>query len=42
MQGKSARQCALFKVWTGQLDPRTVEQTFGTISLMSESSRVSL
>jgi general secretion pathway protein E len=42
MQGKSARQCALFKVWIGQLDPRTVEQTFGTISLMSESSRVSL
>ncbi len=37
MQGKSARQCALFKVWTGLLDPRTVEQTFGTMSLMRAS-----
>jgi hypothetical protein len=42
MQGKSARQCALFKMWTGLLDPRIVEQTFGTISLMSEFSRASL
>lgn len=38
MQGKSARQCALFKVWTGLLDPRTVEQTFGMMSLIRESS----
>jgi general secretion pathway protein E len=42
MQGKSARQCALFKVWSGLLDPRTVEQTFGTISSMRESSRAPL
>lgn len=39
MQGKSARQCALYKMWTGLLDPRTVEQTFGMVSLMRESSR---
>jgi hypothetical protein len=39
MQGKSARQCALFKMWTGLLDPRTVEQTFGTVSSISESLR---
>ena len=42
MHGKSARQCALFKMWAGLLDPRIVEQTFGTISLMSESSRAYL
>jgi type II secretory ATPase GspE/PulE/Tfp pilus assembly ATPase PilB-like protein len=42
MQGKNARQCALFKMWTGLLDPRTVEQTFGMTSLMSESSRAAL
>lgn len=42
MQGKSARQCALFKMWTGLLDPRTVEQTFGMMSLTSESSRAPL
>jgi type II secretory ATPase GspE/PulE/Tfp pilus assembly ATPase PilB-like protein len=42
MQGKSARQCALYKVWTGLIDPRTVEQIFGTISFMGESSRAPL
>jgi hypothetical protein len=42
MQGKSARQCALFKMWTGLLDPRTVEQTFGMMSLISEPSRAPL
>lgn len=42
MQGKSARQCALYKMWTGLLDPRTVEQTFGAMSLISESLRAPL
>lgn len=32
MQGKSATQCALFKVWSGLVDPRSVEQTFGVMS----------
>jgi type II secretory ATPase GspE/PulE/Tfp pilus assembly ATPase PilB-like protein len=39
MQGKSARECALFKVWAGLVDPRTVEQTFGMMSLTGEYSR---
>ena len=29
MSGKSVRECALHKVWTGQIDPRTHEQFFG-------------
>ena len=29
MNGKSAKECALFKVWNGQVDPRTIEQFFG-------------
>lgn len=32
MRGKSARQCALYKVWNGLVDPRTVEQVFGVSS----------
>lgn len=33
MTGKSAQQCALYKVWNGLVDPRTVEQVFGVQSL---------
>lgn len=29
MTGKSVRECAMYKVWTGQIDPRTYEQFFG-------------
>ncbi len=29
MSGKSVKECALHKVWNGQVDPRTVEQFFG-------------
>lgn len=32
MTGKSAQQCALYKVWNGLVDPRTVEQVFGVMS----------
>jgi type II secretory ATPase GspE/PulE/Tfp pilus assembly ATPase PilB-like protein len=42
MQGKSARECALYKVWAGLVDPRTVEQTFGMMPVMRESTRASL
>jgi type II secretory ATPase GspE/PulE/Tfp pilus assembly ATPase PilB-like protein len=34
MRGKSARQCALYKVWNGLVDPRTVEQVFGVSNLV--------
>lgn len=40
MRGKSARQCALYKVWNGLVDPRTVEQMFGVTSLVLGSTRV--
>lgn len=42
MRGKSARQCALYKVWNGLVDPRTVEQVFGVSSLVMRSARVSI
>lgn len=42
MRGKSARQCALFKVWNGLVDPRTVEQVFGTSNLVIRSPRDSI
>jgi hypothetical protein len=38
MQGKSARQCALFKVWSGLVDPRSVEQTFGMMSSFGDAN----
>jgi len=38
MRGKSARQCALFKVWSGLIDPRIVEQFFGAIDFPDERS----
>jgi type II secretory ATPase GspE/PulE/Tfp pilus assembly ATPase PilB-like protein len=37
MRGKSASQCALFKVWNGLVDPRTVEQVFGVSNLVMRS-----
>ena len=40
MNGKSARECALFKVWNGQVDPRTIEQFFGITRLLKRSDRV--
>ena len=39
MTGKSARQCALYKVWNGLVDPRTVEQVFGVTNLVLRSAR---
>jgi len=38
MQGKSARQCALYKVWKGLIDPRVIEQFFGMENLLRERS----
>lgn len=42
MTGKSARQCALYKVWNGLVDPRTVEQVFGVTNLVSRSARAQI
>lgn len=42
MSGKSARECALYKVWNGLVDPRTVEHFFGVHSQVPRSSRVSV
>lgn len=42
MRGKSARQCALFKVWNGLVDPRTVEQVFGLSNLVMRPPHVSI
>lgn len=42
MAGKSARQCALFKVWKGLIDPRVVEQFFGSTDFSGERPHVSL
>jgi general secretion pathway protein E len=40
MQGKSALECALYKMSTGQIDPREVEANFGVFlcRVSSESS----
>jgi len=40
MQGKSAKQCALYKVWEGLIDPRVIEQLFGMDDLLRERSHV--
>lgn len=42
MSGKSALQCALYKVWNGLVDPRTIEQFFGVNSLVTGTSHVPL
>jgi len=42
MTGKSARQCALYKVWNGLVDPRTVEQVFGVTNIVSRSARAQI
>jgi hypothetical protein len=32
MRGKSARECALYKMSIGQIDPREIESNFGALT----------
>lgn len=40
MNGKSVRECALYKVWNGQIDPRTHEQFFGVNHVAGSAAHV--